>query len=56
MRSPLAVAGRALPQGWIDLLRQLALFGGAYWLYGNVQSLRPVRQSSAQIRLVVPAT
>ena len=37
MSRPLAIVGRALPQGWIDLLRQFALFGGAYWLYGLVR-------------------
>jgi hypothetical protein len=37
MSRPLAIVGRVLPQGWIDLVRQFALFGGAYWLYGMVR-------------------
>lgn len=28
-----AFASRCLPQGWVDLLRQILLFCGAYWLY-----------------------
>ena len=30
-------SGRWLPQGWLDALRQLALFGGAYYLYRIVR-------------------
>jgi PAP2 superfamily len=30
---------RILPQGWLDVLRQLALFGGAYLLYGIVRGM-----------------
>jgi membrane-associated phospholipid phosphatase len=37
LRRPLAAAGRLLPQGWIDLLRQIVLFCGAYWLYRLVR-------------------
>src|SRR3954453_13251638 len=37
MRRLLAPVPGSRPQGWIDLLRQLALFGGAYWLYGLVR-------------------
>jgi hypothetical protein len=31
------VIARMLPQGWTDLLRQLLLFCGAYWLYRLVR-------------------
>src|SRR6476661_6265793 len=32
-----AAANRVLPQGLIDLLRQILLFCGAYWLYRLVR-------------------
>jgi membrane-associated phospholipid phosphatase len=32
-------SGRWLPQGWIDALRQLALFAGAYYLYRIVRGV-----------------
>ena len=32
-------SGRWLPQGWLDALRQLALFGGAYYVYRIVRGL-----------------
>jgi hypothetical protein len=32
-----ARAARLLPKGWIDLLRQIVLFCGAYWLYRLVR-------------------
>jgi PAP2 superfamily protein len=31
------MSGRWLPQGWLDALRQLALFGGAYYAYRLVR-------------------
>jgi hypothetical protein len=34
---PNALAARVLPKGWIDLLRQIVLFCGAYWLYRLVR-------------------
>ena len=37
-RSP-RFAERVLPQGWPDLLRQILLFCGAYWLYRLVRGL-----------------
>jgi hypothetical protein len=36
-RRPVAAVERILPQGWIDLLRQIVLFCGAYWLYRLVR-------------------
>jgi membrane-associated phospholipid phosphatase len=42
-----ALAGRLLPQGWVDLIRQLALFGGAYWLYRLVRGLVDGRAADA---------
>ena len=30
---------RVLPNGWVDLLRQIVLFCGAYWLYRLVRGL-----------------
>ena len=33
------VSSRWLPQGWLDALRQLALFAGAYYLYRIVRGL-----------------
>jgi hypothetical protein len=35
--SPIAVVGRYLPRGWVDLGRQILLFCGAYWLYRLVR-------------------
>jgi hypothetical protein len=32
-----ALPARLLPKGWIDLLRQIVLFCGAYWLYRLVR-------------------
>jgi membrane-associated phospholipid phosphatase len=34
---PAAVFERILPRGWADLLRQIMLFCGAYWLYRLVR-------------------
>jgi membrane-associated phospholipid phosphatase len=34
-----SVTSRWLPQGWVDALRQLALFAGAYYLYRIVRGL-----------------
>jgi hypothetical protein len=39
IRRPIAAAERLLPHGWIDLLRQLVLFCGAYWVYRLVRGL-----------------
>jgi PAP2 superfamily len=36
---PQRFAERVLPQGWTDLLRQILLFCGAYWLYRLVRGL-----------------
>jgi PAP2 superfamily len=33
------LSGRWLPQGWLDALRQLALFAGAYYLYRIVRGV-----------------
>ena len=33
------VSSRWLPQGWLDALRQLALFAGAYYAYRIVRGL-----------------
>jgi hypothetical protein len=38
---------RALPRGWSDLLRQLVLFCGAYWLYRVVRGLVDGRAGEA---------
>ena len=37
LRRPIAAASRLLPRGWVDLLRQIVLFCGAYWLYRLVR-------------------
>jgi membrane-associated phospholipid phosphatase len=46
------LARRALPHGWADLLRQIVLFCGAYWLYrlvrGLVDSRRPEAMANAR--------
>ena len=34
---PQRFAARVLPQGWMDLFRQILLFCGAYWLYRLVR-------------------
>lgn len=40
MRSRLSLLqARVLPQGWLDVVRQLALFGGAYLAYALVRGL-----------------
>ena len=31
------LSGRWLPNGWLDAIRQLALFAGAYYLYRLVR-------------------
>jgi membrane-associated phospholipid phosphatase len=36
---PERLAARFLPQGWTDLLRQMLLFCGAYWLYRIVRGM-----------------
>ena len=41
------VAGRILPQGPADLLRQILLFCGAYWLYRLVRGLADGRAGAA---------
>lgn len=42
-----AFASRCLPQGWVDLLRQILLFCGAYWLYRLVRGLVDERAAAA---------
>ena len=42
-------AARFLPKGWPDLLRQIVLFCGAYWLY------RLVRGSDGRARRRAPS-
>jgi len=44
MRGP---THRLLPRGWGDLLRQIVLFCGAYWLYRLVRGLADGRASTA---------
>jgi hypothetical protein len=44
MRGPIQ---RLLPQGWSDLLRQIVLFCGAYWLYRLVRGLADGRSAAA---------
>src|SRR5215216_5330088 len=44
---PNRFAARFLPQGWRDLLRQLLLFCGAYWLYRLVRGLTDGRVAEA---------
>jgi hypothetical protein len=41
------ITSRLLPQGWVDLLRQIALFCGAYWLYRFVRGLVDGRAAAA---------
>src|SRR3712207_3697324 len=38
---------RLLPRGWPDLLRQILLFCGAYWLYRLVRGLTDGRAEDA---------
>jgi membrane-associated phospholipid phosphatase len=40
-------ADRALPHGWADLVRQIVLFCGAYWLYRLVRGLVAGRREEA---------
>jgi hypothetical protein len=47
MRRPIAALERALPQGWVDLLRQIVLFCGAYWLYRLVRGQVDGRAAAA---------
>jgi membrane-associated phospholipid phosphatase len=42
-----SLAQRALPHGWPDLLRQIVLFCGAYWLYRLVRGLVHGREQEA---------
>src|SRR3954468_5777625 len=44
---PNALASRLLPKGCVDLLRQLVLFCGAYWLYRLVRGQVDGRVASA---------
>ena len=41
------LAARLLPQGWGDLLRQLVLFCGAYWLYRLVRGITDTQAAAA---------
>jgi membrane-associated phospholipid phosphatase len=42
-----ALQARALPNGWLDVLRQLALFGGAYLAYRLVRGMVEGRATAA---------
>jgi hypothetical protein len=42
-----AFVGRCLPQGWVDLVRQILLFCGAYWLYRIVRGVVDGRAAAA---------
>jgi membrane-associated phospholipid phosphatase len=42
-----SLASRVLPNGWIDLLRQIVLFCGAYWLYRIVRGMVDGRAAEA---------
>src|SRR5918992_4128309 len=44
---PNRFAARFLPQGWPDLLRQILLFCGAYWLYRIVRGMTDGRVGEA---------
>ena len=44
---PLRAVDRILPRGWADLLRQLVLFCGAYWLYRLVRGQVDGRAAAA---------
>jgi hypothetical protein len=44
---PSRFSSRFLPQGWPDLLRQVLLFCGAYWLYRIVRGMTDGRVSEA---------
>ncbi|HWT24560.1 MAG TPA: phosphatase PAP2 family protein [Solirubrobacteraceae bacterium] len=41
------LSSRILPKGWPDLLRQIVLFCGAYWLYRLVRGLTDGRAADA---------
>jgi membrane-associated phospholipid phosphatase len=41
------MTARVLPNGWVDLLRQIVLFCGAYWLYRVVRGLVDGRAAEA---------
>jgi hypothetical protein len=41
------LGARLLPQGWGDLVRQLALFCGAYWLYRLVRGITDTQAAAA---------
>ena len=41
------MSARLLPNGWVDLLRQIALFCGAYWLYRVARGLVDGRAAEA---------
>ena len=44
---PHRFAARFLPQGWTDLIRQILLFCGAYWLYRIVRGMTDGRVAEA---------
>src|ERR687896_1198145 len=44
---PQRFAARFLPQGWTDVLRQILLFCGAYWLYRIVRGMTDGRVGEA---------
>jgi hypothetical protein len=41
------VSRRLLPNGWVDLVRQIVLFCGAYWLYRIARGLVDSRAAEA---------
>ena len=46
---------RVLPNGWVDLLRQIVLFCGAYWLYRLVRgwsTAAPPRRSRTRASVI----
>jgi hypothetical protein len=44
---PGSLRARILPHGWLDIVRQLLLFGGAYMLYRLVRGLADARTAAA---------
>jgi hypothetical protein len=44
---PARLAHRLLPRGWRDLLRQIVLFCGAYWLYRLVRGFTDGKEAEA---------
>ena len=44
---PASIRARVLPHGWLDIVRQLLLFGGAYALYRIVRGMADGRTAAA---------